>query len=249
MRHYDVIRHYLEITVPAAILASYGCLRVVRGLETMVVRGMKAAWPGVALRTIAVFLILAAVAWTFRGLHPYELAYFNKAGGGLSAARERKHPDAGDYWAASYRQGVRWMNANLPQGSFIAVPFAEHLVTLTRDSRDGLRFDLRLVHVTGPLIKEAGDVITQRYNQTVDMAPVYVMYVPRESWTNNVMRHAERLGRQIFPHGELDGARVLNIFLVPKRPARDEKVTRAPTRADSLAARTQSQLAADRGGG
>jgi hypothetical protein len=217
MRHYDGIRHFLEITVPAAILASYGWLRIIEVLATLAVRLLHAAWPHVAIKTVLVLGLLGVAAWSFRGLHPYELAYFNRASGGLSAARERGHPDAGDYWAASYRQGVRWMNANLPPESLVAVPFGEHLVALTRGSPDGLRRDIHLVNVTGPFTKEAGDVITEKYDVALVLGPVYVMYVPRESWKNNVIRHAEWYGTPIFPGGEVGGVRVLNIFRVPQR--------------------------------
>jgi hypothetical protein len=202
MRHYDGMRHFLEATVPAAVLAAYGWGNLIRR-----------AWSKHAALSAGVAgLVGAGLVWPFWGLHPFELAYFNRISGGLNGAVARGHPDAGDYWAASYRQGVRWLNSHAPRGAVVAVPFAEHLVQLTRGG-EGLRWDLQLLSVLGPFeLSESVDV--RPYQQALRQGPVYVMFA-RANLRNAIMRHARRFGKMVYPHGKVDGVQVLSIYLVP----------------------------------
>lgn len=215
MRHYDGIRHFIEITIPAAILAGCGWSSLFDWILTT--RSIAPGKVPMVRYTLTGLLILTTI-WTPLAWHPYPLAYFNRLSGGISEARKKGHPDAGDYWAASYRIGLRWINQNLPSHSVLAVPFAEHLVTLTRGSQWGLRADITLLHVTGPFTLEAGQAMTRGFESALRQGPVFVMFTPRKSWENEITQYAQRYGTPVFSEGSVSGEPLLSIYRTEQTP-------------------------------
>jgi hypothetical protein len=133
--------------------------------------------------------------------------------GGLSGAMQRRIPQASDYWAASYRLGIDWLNANAPRDSLLAVPIAEHTVRLVAPIR--LRSDIHLVHLTNPWSPRIDRAALAALHGVSGQQPVFVMFVFRRDWSNELVY--ESLTRlppvQVW---RVDGAPVLAIFrMVP----------------------------------
>jgi hypothetical protein len=237
MQYHDGIRLFLEVTVPAAVLAGWGIDGVLRalcgdagsagtvgmvgwrGTGIQSVGGAARAQPAVPVVRRVPAGLLAAALLTIAlyepiRVYPYELAYFNRASGGLKGAWQRGSPDATDYWGASYRQGIGWLNENLPPGSVVAVPFAEHLVRYTRSAPGGLRADLKLLQISSPY--DSANVREAAYHRVLEQGPVTVMFVTRRSWYNAVIRHAQAHGRMLHSF-RVDDVPILEIRRVPAR--------------------------------
>ena len=90
--NFDGVRHFLEIFPPMAIIAALGVAALGR-------------W-----RRLASAAVIASVTIALALVHPFESAYWNVLIGGLEGAMTRQIPQAGDYWAASYRIGLRAIN-------------------------------------------------------------------------------------------------------------------------------------------
>ncbi len=186
--NFDGVRHFLEVFPALALVAGLGaarCLIWTRGLATkMSARRTSAPFS----RLVVATLILAAVApgaWATVRSHPHQIAYWNRLVGGVRGAHQRALPQAGDYWGLSYRQGLRWLAEAAPQGAVLAVPVAEHTVRVVAQAR--LRADIGLAHVSQPTRPEIPREIVERLQALARERPVYVMFVPRADWSNQLM--------------------------------------------------------------
>jgi hypothetical protein len=124
---YNNFRQFL-FTMPALfLLAGLGLDELFRRLSRT------------TLRVAAAALIVApGIAGLIR-LHPYEYIYYNALAGTGPSVYERFESD---YWCTSYREAIRWVNANAPDGAIIAMgsagfteqvaPFARPDLTVVR---------------------------------------------------------------------------------------------------------------------
>jgi hypothetical protein len=123
-------------------------------------------------------------AYATAASHPFETAYWNTFVGGYRGAVDRNLPQAGDYWGASYRLGLAWINRAAPRDSFLIVPIAGHTVRLVAPLR--LRPDIRLVDFPS----RVGSAATQRAMLATRMVaarhPVYVMFILRKDWATEL---------------------------------------------------------------
>jgi hypothetical protein len=215
--NFDGVRHFLEIYPALGLLAALaaslawprengrslpqvysgeGPRRGPRRLRRQVVG---------ALLSLALVLHVGILA----RVHPFELAYWNALVGGSAGAHQRGIPQAGDYWALSYRQGLRWLNENAPEGAVLAVPVAQHSVLLTAQSR--LRRDLGLLDLSIPTRPEIPPAAIDRIRRLSAERPVYVMFVPRADWTNALMEDCRRRLEPVKVWS-LDGVAILEIY-------------------------------------
>jgi hypothetical protein len=68
----------------------------------------------------------------YRLFYPYAHIYYNQLTGGLQGARDRFLGDeATDYIAASYREGMEWLNEHAPRGSHVAALIAPWIVEVS----------------------------------------------------------------------------------------------------------------------
>lgn len=181
--NFDGVRHFLELFPPLAILAGRAIAALARALA------QKAGDAGAfrrALPAAAVALLLlpgALVTWLS---HPFEVTYWNAFAGGFKGARAENLPQVGDYWGMSYRLGLEWLWQNAEPNAYLAVPVVEHAVRLVAPLR--LRPDLQLLPVSRPT---SPVISTERLEGTRDLArqgaPVYVMFVERRDWMNQLM--------------------------------------------------------------
>jgi len=63
------------------------------------------------------------IVFKLASIHPHENVYFNPLIGGLAGAREKNIPAAGNTFGNGYRQGVSWINKNLPPDSKLAFAY------------------------------------------------------------------------------------------------------------------------------
>lgn len=217
--NFDGVRHFLELFPPLAILAAWGATWLIRWLATQVedrvgerqvVEPKRAVAPRWGrLQALLAGAVLLPGVWTLLGTHPFQVCYWNALAGGYGGAYEQGLPQASDYWGMSYRLGIDWLNDNAPPGSHLAVPVIEHAVRLVAPQR--LRDDLELLALTTPF---APTIEPGRLAQTRALAaeaPVYVMFVDRRSWRNELMVDClAHLEPQVV--WTLDGAPVLFLY-------------------------------------
>lgn len=109
---YGGVRQIMEYIPAMAVLAGIGTFWV---LDT------------VKKKRMIFFLVIFAITTSYSLLvirlykiHPNENVYFNSLIGGLKGAKEKDIPFWGNNFGAAYRQGVVWMNKNLPNDSKIS---------------------------------------------------------------------------------------------------------------------------------
>jgi hypothetical protein len=200
--NFDGVRHFLELFPPLAAVAGLGVASFGR-------------WKALAA---AVAVVPVAIALAF--VHPFETTYWNVFAGGLDGAMRRQIPQASDYWAASYRVGLRWLDEHAPPNALLAVPIAEHTVRMVAPFR--LRGDIHLVHLTNPWSPRIDQNALAALRQASAQRPVYVMFVFRRDWSNELM--VESINR--YPRvqvWQVDGAPVLAIFRMVPAPSLDRR--------------------------
>ncbi len=197
--NYDGVRHFLELFPAMAAIAGLGVAWLARVLAPA------SRW----IRVGILMLALMPGAWSLVVTHPFQLAYWNVFTGGYAGARARDLPQAGDYWGTSYRLGMRWLNEHAPQDAWIAVPVIEHAVRLVAPDR--LRPDLVVLPVTTPFAPRIDPERLELTRQAARERPVYVMFVERRDWMNELMRDCvERLEPEV--EWQLEGEPVLAIY-------------------------------------
>jgi len=212
--NFDGVRHFLELFPALAALAGIATATLLRAVAR------RLAEPGrrrILAGSLAALTLLPG-AWAVVHSHPFEVAYWNAFAGGFDGARQRDLPQASDYWGASYRLGLRWLNENAEPGAYLAVPVVEHAVRLVAPLR--LRDDLTLLPVTTPLSPRIAPERLAATRELAARATVYVMFVERRDWANELM--VECLTRlEPVAVWRLEGAPVLSIYrYTPSETAR-----------------------------
>ncbi|HVR30842.1 MAG TPA: glycosyltransferase family 39 protein [Thermoanaerobaculia bacterium] len=211
--NFDGVRHFLELFPPLAILGGVAASRlagVVRGVaattepETTDRRRLRRA----AAAAVLALLLAPAMVAVLR-VHPFELAYWNALAGGLDGARAKRLAQAGDYWATSYRAGLEWLNAHAPEDAALAVPIAQHAVRLVAPLR--LRSDIGLLDLARPELPELRPGTLQILEQVASERPVYVMFVLRDDWTNELVEDC-RARLDPLVRWTVDGAPILLVY-------------------------------------
>lgn len=181
--NYDGVRHLLELFPAMAAVAGAGVAWSGKALADAVARLGDAS----PKRLRVAFLVLALVPGTRAVLasHPHQIAYWNGLVGGYAGAWQEGLPQAGDYWALSYRQGMEWLNEHAPQGAMLTVPVAEHAVRLVAPER--LRGDILLLPVTTPFSPRIDPERLRLTREAGLSRPVYAMFVDRRDWMNEIM--------------------------------------------------------------
>lgn len=201
--NFDGVRHFLEIFPPLAIAGGVAVASLARAAGARMPRFSR------AFEVVLVATIAGSCAVSVVQSHPWQLAYWNPLAGGLSGARERGFPQAGDYWASSYRQGMTWINAHAEQGAALAVPIAEHTVRIAAPVR--LRRDIDLLHIAPAghpgLETNAAHIL----GTAALMRPVYVMFILRDDWENPLTMELQRTATPVASW-KLDGVDLLQIY-------------------------------------
>lgn len=118
---YDGVRHFL-ISLPALIVfAGIGMLSIVNIIHKH--------WPNYSKNITSGFIILALGSLLYQNylIFPYGDSYYNE----IVQKTYNQHLEKSfeiEYWGATLREGVKWLNAHANQKSTVCVPFAEHLI-------------------------------------------------------------------------------------------------------------------------
>ncbi len=202
--NFDGVRHFLEIFPPLAFLGGVG---VNAGVEAL--RRFSRAWIAGTAATVLLVLQMVPMLLT----HPFEAAYWNSLAGGARGARERNIPQSGDYWAASYRLGMRWLNENAPEHSALVVPISEHKVRLVAPDR--LRGDIDLLHTTSAASPRVPRGVIPAIDRISRERAVFVMFVPRREWMNALTYRVARASDPVAVWS-LEGEPLLLIYRWPQ---------------------------------
>jgi hypothetical protein len=192
--NYDGIRHFEEFLPAACLLAAYGAASIVERL--------RAAWPRwqTAWTTGLLLVVGGNLAWALARYAPYEYLYYNSLVGGLAGANRRHAmPEATDYWASSYREGLRWLDGHAPRNALLHVPVAPWVVDLTAPL--WLRKDIGVI----PASKVTPALAAGQ--------SVYVMFITRVGFYTPVAKLCEA---RLAPVHEVvvDGVPILKIYLL-----------------------------------
>jgi 4-amino-4-deoxy-L-arabinose transferase-like glycosyltransferase len=162
--NFDGIRHFLEFLPAAALIAGLGLSTIAHWLSSRL--------PGaIAAKGLVVAVLAVNLGAVYLHYFPNLHLYYNQVSGGLYAARNGwLGAEAGDYWGASYRQGMEWLNQNAPAGSLVRGIPAEWTVSLSAPVF--LRPDIEVI-----ADEELPDL--SRLQQAG--RPIYLMYVMRDS--------------------------------------------------------------------
>jgi hypothetical protein len=201
MKNYDGIRHFEEFLPGACLLAAYGGGCLVEYLNR-IKPNLSRLW------VFSLFLVVIGNTTSiYIRYWPYEYLYYNSLIGGLEGAnRKYAFPEATDYWGVSYRNGIRWMNANAEQKACLYTAIADWCIGTPKNI--WLRKDIMVI--PSKYIKEN---IKHGY-------PTYVMFITRESWYDSVTVYCER---NLSPVHEIvvDGLPILKIYLLPSSIAKE----------------------------
>ena len=122
---YDGIRHFLMV-VPAFMVI--GAL----GFDFILEKSKK-------IGAVIGVLILISLIVEFGRIYPFGDSYFNEITR-ISAPKPLENYFETEYWGASYKQGVDWINKNADLNSKICVPMADHLLQFYK-----IRQDIKIV--------------------------------------------------------------------------------------------------------
>ncbi|MEL7059501.1 MAG: glycosyltransferase family 39 protein [Acidobacteriota bacterium] len=209
--NFDGVRHFLEIFPALAMIGGLGVATAARRLAAVWTARRASvsdrAATGLKLGVVGLWLlpgVLAVVA-----THPFQLTYWSPLVGGYAGARASDLPQASDYWGASYRLGLEWLDEHAEPGARLAVPVMEHAVRLVAAER--LRPDIALLPITTPYRPEIPPDRLERLRAEARTRPVYVMFVDRRDWRNALM--IDCLSRlEPVARWTSDGAPVLEIY-------------------------------------
>jgi hypothetical protein len=206
--NFDGVRHFLELFPPLAAVGGLGLAAAARFARARVPSARRGRALAAALVAVPLLAQVAALA----AVHPFGTTYWNELVGGLGGAQARGLPQAGDYWGASYRQGLAWLSAHAEPGSALAVPIAEHAVRLVAPVR--LRADIDLLPLTSPARPGIPPPLLDRLFALAAARPVYVMTVRRDDWDNALTRFCRD---RLVPVAEWrrQGGTVLAIYRLP----------------------------------
>ena len=104
---YDSWRHYLFLTIPMVIFATFGLDLILNLKSTPIKSGSK------ILKSAILVIIFASFIMTGREmivLHPYEYMFYNSLTGGLKGAYGKYETD---YWGLGYKDATLWFNKNI----------------------------------------------------------------------------------------------------------------------------------------
>lgn len=111
---YGGIRQIMEYIPAVAILAGVG----VQYFWNMS-KSARQRW----FLVVIGLLCFGSLVFRLYKIHPNENVYFNSLAGGLSGAREKDIPYWGFSFGNPYRQGVEWLNENVPQGGTVLLAY------------------------------------------------------------------------------------------------------------------------------
>jgi hypothetical protein len=181
--NFDGIRHFLEFVPAIALLGGLGADRGARWLMSRMHTSQWVTQAGI------IFVITVNLLFILYRFYPYQHIYYNLFTGGLAGARDRfLGSEATDYWAATYREGMDWLNLHAPPRSYVHALIADWVVTMSAPVL--LRSDLQLVPV-GKL-PDFGEM-------KASPIPYYLMFITRDGGSSaDEIDYTQKHGQLVF---------------------------------------------------
>ena len=189
MRNFDGVRHFIEYMPMLAVLASLGLVTITQWIGGLITGPALRAAVSAGVGTALVLPGLIAVIDT----SPNGVAYFNSFVGGLAGAQQAGLRGATDYWGNSYWQGIDWLNREAEPNARLVVPIAEHVARASAPVK--LRSDIKFFEI----------------GESVDAAPIYVMYITRRELRTPFVEHVAEHFEPVFVI-RTQGAPVLEVY-------------------------------------
>ena len=191
--NFDGIRHFLEFLPAATILGGLGVSQVSLWLR----KKNAVLYSGFVTFLVTAFVVNIAVINLL--YHPYQYIYFNSlVGGSRGAEKVFKQGEVTDYWAVSYRDGIRWLNRVAPQDAMLDVPIGDYLVNIP--AANWLRKDITLI----------SDAQVDEFRGSG--RTIYVMHITRPAFYKAVAESC--LGVKPVYQKKVDGVSVMQIHLL-----------------------------------
>jgi len=199
---FDGIRHWLEIVPAVCILVGLGGARIIRWIETTILRERQPRTKLLVSSALTIAAFTPTILWNVRN-HPHQIAFFNALIGRLPGAQARGLTDSTDYWGVCTRSAIRWFNANAEPGAAVLPLIAAHTFDYTEEV--WLRNDLQLIasNALSPAM------VSARLNS--HHGPLYVCYITRTDFYDERIRNLERSCYPITTI-QVDGAPIFKIY-------------------------------------
>lgn len=110
----DGMRHFMEIIYPLSALAGIGFYSIFDYLRKIT----KIKYLGLVIFTFMVVILI----YNLIKFHPYQTSFYNALAGGVGGAEGKFDID---FWGASQKDAMLWLNKNVQYGSFIHVVMAQ----------------------------------------------------------------------------------------------------------------------------
>lgn len=164
---YGGVRQIMEYVPAMSIMAGIGTFGILK-----VIKKRNLAY--------ALVLLVITISYTFSvfnlyKIHPNENVYFNVLVGGIKGAREKNIPFWGNSFGAAYRQGIVWINHNLPPEAKIS--YAREL--LPNIPMFWLRSDLKLHNSYRSGYLKQGEYVIGLVYQGVEKTSYFDRYLDR----------------------------------------------------------------------
>ncbi|MDD5055617.1 MAG: glycosyltransferase family 39 protein [Candidatus Peribacteraceae bacterium] len=120
---YDGMRQFF-FTLPAvAVIAAIGLDTIIR----LILKKLSIINYQLSISVVIVFIVVASLIHEVAILHPFEGSYRNEIVRLMYPERMDRVFNL-EYWGATYKQGVDWLNANASQNAVVCVPTADVLI-------------------------------------------------------------------------------------------------------------------------
>jgi hypothetical protein len=120
---YDGVRHYLLVLPAFAILTGLGF-----EYTLSLFASIKDSEKQNNLKKLFVCIVLGLMLWQTIIIFPFGDSYYNEIVQKIYSKNIENSLEI-EYWGATYRQGVGWLNTSAAKNSMVCVPFAEHLIS------------------------------------------------------------------------------------------------------------------------
>jgi hypothetical protein len=114
----DGVRHFEEVLFPIAAFAAIASVSIARYIEKTRIGRL---YIRQLFITAVAINILVTLTLPIIEYHPFQITYFNEIVGGIRGAYGKYDLD---YWGASQKYAINWVNATVPKGAVVNVVMA-----------------------------------------------------------------------------------------------------------------------------
>lgn len=208
--NFDGVRHFLEFHPFLAALSGLGFSALLDvGRRVAATNTTTRLTYSAAVSLALLFPLAGATASTW----PYGLVYFNSLAGGFGGIQRDGHREASDYWAASYWEGLDWIESHARPGSIVIAPIAPHVARSIAPLRLGR--NARLTDGEPPV--PGGEIYVIQITRRILDSPVADHVAATETPCHEIRRDGGVLSRIYRLDDPARAARALELLRVQTR--------------------------------